>query len=100
MRHGKDKSEALQIWALPRFFPRRLSLGLSSGNVSFAIQNKPLPNDWLRSVLYPAIDETHPRFEDSKYSTKFTIDYIKRLAKEYVDHVEYNSYKHNHARFQ
>ena len=32
--------------------------------------------------------------EDSKYSTKFTIDYVKRLAKEYVDHAEYNSYKH------
>ena len=35
----KDKSEALNIWALPKFFPRGLSLGLSSGNASLAIQN-------------------------------------------------------------
>jgi len=64
---------------------------LSKEGLSGFIAN---PNDWLINVLYPAIDKTHPKFEDSKYSTKFTIDYIKRLAKEYVDHVEYNSYKH------
>ena len=39
LQHGKDKSEALQIWALPNFFPRRLPLGVSSGNASLAIQN-------------------------------------------------------------
>ena len=64
---------------------------LSKEGLSSFITN---PNDWLRDILYPAIDKTHPKFKDSKYSTKFTIDFIKRLAKEYVDHVEYNSYKH------
>ena len=52
------------------------------------------PHKWLRDVLYPAIDKTHLKFDDSKFSTKFTVDYVQRLAKEYVDHVEYNSYKH------
>ncbi|WP_316506382.1 hypothetical protein [Nitrosopumilus sp.] len=64
---------------------------LSKEGVNNLITN---PNDWMRSVLYPVIDKNHSKFEDSKYSTKFTMDFIKRLAKEYVDHVEYNSYKH------
>jgi hypothetical protein len=52
------------------------------------------PDDWLKFILYPAVDEKHPSFEASKLSTKFTKNYLRMLAQEYIDHVEYNSYKH------
>jgi hypothetical protein len=51
-------------------------------------------NAWLRSSLYPSIDEKHDRYERSKISSDFVIAYLQRLAHEFVEHKEYNSYKH------
>lgn len=70
---------------------RQLIKKLAEGGLESFITK---PDEWLRAVLYPAIDESHQQFEDSKLSTKFTKNYLKRLAQEYIDHVEYNSFKH------
>jgi hypothetical protein len=64
---------------------------LAKGGLESFITNS---DEWLRTLLYQAIDEKHNLFEKSKLSTRFTKKYLQRLAEEYVDHVEYNSYKH------
>jgi hypothetical protein len=61
--------------------------GLSS------IQNS--PEIWLRANLYPSIvTELHKDYEKSKLSCNFVIKYLEALVGEYIDHKEYNSYKH------
>lgn len=64
---------------------------LSENGLDHFIKNS---EEFLRSLIYPAIDEKHELLEDSKLSVKFVKNYLKRLAKEYVDHLEYNSFKH------
>lgn len=52
------------------------------------------PEDWLRTNLYPTIDYKHERYEKSKASAIFVANYLNHLAVEFIDHNEYNSYKH------
>jgi hypothetical protein len=53
------------------------------------------PEIWLRENIYPSIsDDKHPNYERSRVSAKFVISNLEILAKEYLDHNEYNSYKH------
>lgn len=56
---------------------------------------KPSPEIWLRPNLYPSIiNEQHENYEKSRLSCGFVIKYLESLATEYIDHKEYNSYKH------
>lgn len=50
--------------------------------------------EFLLFLLYPAIDKKHELYEDAKLSVRFVKNYLKQLSKEYVDHFEYNSFKH------
>lgn len=52
------------------------------------------PEVWLRDNLYPSINEKHENYEKSIKSSSFVAKYIQELAKEYMEHEEYNSYKH------
>jgi hypothetical protein len=53
------------------------------------------PEIWLRDNLYPSIiSEQHKNYEKSKLSSIFVTRYLEALAGEYIDHAEYNSYKH------
>jgi hypothetical protein len=52
------------------------------------------PEEWLRANLYPTIDNKHKRYEKSKASASFVVHYLNSLAVEFIDHSEYNSYKH------
>lgn len=51
-------------------------------------------NEWLRAVMYPTIDENHSLLKKSKDSVDFVISYLNRLEDEFVEHKEYNAYKH------
>ncbi len=51
-------------------------------------------NTWIQGNLYPTIDENHPLSKKSKDSSEFVISYLNRLAREFVEHKEYNAYKH------
>jgi hypothetical protein len=47
----------------------------------------------MRSI--PSIlDDKHPNYERSKLSAIFVTNYLGLLAQEYLDHNEYNSFKH------
>lgn len=50
--------------------------------------------EWIRASLYPTIDENPAMFKKSKDSSDFVILYLNRLANEFVEHKEYNAYKH------
>ena len=53
------------------------------------------PEIWLRDNLYPSIvSKQHEHYEKSKLSAIFVMQYLEALAGEYIDHTEYNSYKH------
>jgi hypothetical protein len=52
------------------------------------------PEEWLRVNLYPTIDREHERYYRSLKSAEFVVKYLNYMAKEYLDHIEYNSYKH------
>lgn len=52
------------------------------------------PELWLRDNLYPSISDKHHNYEKAKLSAIFVVNYLKLLAQEYLDHYEYNSYKH------
>jgi hypothetical protein len=53
------------------------------------------PEVWLRENLYPSItDDKHPNYERARLSAIFVLNYLELLAEEYLDHNEYNSYKH------
>jgi len=52
------------------------------------------PEVWLRNNLFPSVPQEHQNYGRSKKSTDFAITYLQILAKEYLDHNEYNSYKH------
>jgi hypothetical protein len=54
----------------------------------------PSPEIWLRNNLYPAVGPDHANYEKTKLSATFVVDYLKTLANEFLDHSEYNSYKH------
>jgi hypothetical protein len=55
----------------------------------------PSPNKWIRDNLYPSIlDTKHPQYEKTVKSAEFVIQYLERLAFEFIQHREYNSYKH------
>jgi len=53
------------------------------------------PETWLRDNLFPSVPLEHQNYSRSKKSTDFAINYLQILAKEYLDHSEYNSYKHS-----
>lgn len=59
----------------------------------------PSPEQWLRDVLYPTIKEGNEDYEKTKLSSAFVRKYVDRLADEYVQHEEYNSYKHGLSAF-
>jgi hypothetical protein len=48
----------------------------------------------LRENLYPSIGPKHTNYEKTVVSAAFVVDYLDTLANEYLDHNEYNSYKH------
>jgi len=52
------------------------------------------PEVLLRGNLYPSINEKHENYEKSIKSALFVVNYLQELAKEYLEHEEYNSYKH------
>jgi hypothetical protein len=52
------------------------------------------PDIWLRNNFFPNVPQGHQNYDKSKKSTTFAVDYLQTLAKEYLDHNEYNSYKH------
>lgn len=52
------------------------------------------PEVWLRQALYPTYSKEHEKFEQAEKSTEYVIKYLQRLAREYIEHKEYNSYKH------
>ena len=52
------------------------------------------PEIWLRENLLPCINENHENYEKSKLSSVFVVNYLNALSEEYIDHNEYNSYKH------
>jgi hypothetical protein len=52
------------------------------------------PEIWLRQNIFPFVKEDHENYAKSKKSTAFAIQYLRILAKEFLDHPEYNSYKH------
>lgn len=52
------------------------------------------PEMWLGQNVYPNLNVGHHNYDKSKSSTHFIIEYLKLLAKEYLDRTEYNSYKH------
>jgi hypothetical protein len=55
-------------------------------------ERKP-PEVWLREN--PSIlGDKHPNYERSRLSAIFVTNYLGLLAEEYLDHNEYNSYKH------
>jgi len=51
-------------------------------------------DDWLMDLIYPKAKTTDKGFSAIKNSIKYIKGYLQNLAKEYVDHKEYNSYKH------
>ncbi|MDQ3835626.1 MAG: hypothetical protein M3270_01650 [Thermoproteota archaeon] len=51
------------------------------------------PENWLRDVLYPTINESHQGYQKTKDSATFTKKYLDRLVTEYMRHKEYNAYK-------
>lgn len=51
-------------------------------------------NDWLLGLIYPFAKPTDRGFSGLNNSIKYIKNYLQNSAKEYVDHVEYNSYKH------
>ena len=52
------------------------------------------PDVWLRENIFPFVKEDHENYTKSKKSIAFVIQYLRALAKEFLDHPEYNSYKH------
>lgn len=54
----------------------------------------PSPEIWLRENLFPSVSREHKNYEKTKLSSAFVVDYLNALAVEYLDHNEYNSYKH------
>jgi hypothetical protein len=52
------------------------------------------PEIGLRENLYPSVHPEHTNYEKTKLSAAFVVDYLNSLANEYLDHNEYNSYKH------
>lgn len=63
-----------------------------SRKINFKIKSSEV---WLRENLYPSIlDDKHPNYERSRLSAIFVKNYLQLLAKESLDHYEYNSNKH------
>lgn len=52
------------------------------------------PEEWLRDILYPTINESHEGYLKTKQSAMFAKKYLDRLVQEYMQHKEYNAYKH------
>ncbi len=52
------------------------------------------PEEWLRDMLYPTINESHEGYLKTKRSATFAKKYLDRLVQEYTRHKEYNAYKH------
>ena len=52
------------------------------------------PEKWLRDILYPTINESHEAYQKTKDSAIFARKYLDRLVHEYLNHKEYNAYKH------
>jgi hypothetical protein len=57
------------------------------------------PEVWLRQNIFPFVNEKHENYEKSIKSTIFVIEYLQELAREFIDHKEYNSYKHGLTSF-
>ena len=52
------------------------------------------PEKWLRDILYPTISESHEAYLKTKQTASFAKKYLDRLMQEYLNHKEYNAYKH------
>lgn len=48
----------------------------------------------IRDFLYPGIKKENNLYPSTLTSAEFVINYLRRLAREYLDHDEYNSFKH------
>ncbi|MGI0027632.1 MAG: hypothetical protein ACREAD_07310 [Nitrosopumilaceae archaeon] len=48
----------------------------------------------IRDFLYCGIKKEDNRYSSTLTSAEFVINYLRRLAHEYLDHAEYNSFKH------
>lgn len=70
---------------------RRLISIIGEKGISSIIANS---EQWFRDVLYPTIDSKNSNYEKTKLSASFVVEYMDRLATEYQNHREYNSYKH------
>lgn len=54
----------------------------------------PAPVQFMRELMYPGIGEKHPKLDLASKTTEQVIKYLTLLAREYMDHFEYNAYKH------
>jgi hypothetical protein len=51
------------------------------------------PEEWLRDMLYPTINENHIGYQKTEQSATFVKRYLDRLLSEYMRHREYAAYK-------
>jgi hypothetical protein len=53
------------------------------------------PEEWLHPNLYPTVkSKDHQNYDKSIKSVKFVVKYLERLSLEFIEHDEYNSFKH------
>jgi len=52
------------------------------------------PEEWLRERLYPTVIDRHRDHQKAKVSVAFIKKFLDRLLTYFMDHEEYNAYKH------